>query len=119
VQKDLEQPAAPIIAESPRSRSSGSKIHSLREKHSPGIDSLSSLSKLESICTHSKRGESNFPLTDRQLNFLNGEEIAQMISQRGTDGPITERKLEHTMAPTSFRELLAGIAQNLHNITPR
>tara|TARA_B110000285_G_C15090598_1_gene598852 strand:- start:234 stop:365 length:132 start_codon:yes stop_codon:yes gene_type:complete len=43
-----------------------------------------------------------------------------MLSQRGTaDGPITERKLEHTMAPTSFRELLAGIAQNLQNCTPR
>ena len=80
VQKDLEQPVQPIIAESPRSKSSeaASKINSL-EKLSPMCDSISSLSKLESLCTQSKR-DSAFPLTDRQLNFLNGEEIAQMLS---------------------------------------
>ena len=51
-----------------------------KEKLSPICDSIESLSKLESLCTHSRKGESNFPLTDRQLNFLNGEEIAQMLS---------------------------------------
>ena len=64
VQMDLEQHVQPVIAESPRSKSSGSKRNS-KEKLSPYGDSISSLSKLESLCTHSKKGESTFPLTDR------------------------------------------------------
>lgn len=91
------------------------------------IESVSSLSKLESYRGggHSRQGSMNIPLTERRIfNLANLSSTANINAGRASDAafnaPISDRNLEHSLAPASFRELLAGIAENMNHMeTPR
>ena len=87
------------------------------------IESVSSLSKLESYRGggHSRQGSMNVPLTERRIfNLANLSSNAGRVSDAAFNAPISDRNLEHSLAPASFRELLAGIAQNMNHMeTPR
>lgn len=87
------------------------------------IESVSSLSKLESYRGggHSRQGSMNMPLTERRIfNLANLSSNVGRVSETALQAPISDRNLEHSLAPASFRELLAGIAQNMNHMeTPR
>lgn len=113
----------PAITDRPSEMSSkkGDNIDSHRR-----IESVSSLSKLESYRGggHSRQGSMNVPLTERRIfNLANLSSNAGRVSDTALpcfNAPISDRNLEHSLAPASFRELLAGIAQNMtHMETPR
>jgi len=93
-----------------------SETNSSSKKQHSRIESVSSLSKLESFrgtATHS-RHDSRIPvLTGRKKNK------ASVASDTAFNAPISDRRLDSSLAPASFRELLAGIAENLRDDTPR
>ena len=77
------------------------------------IDSVSSLSKLESFRGAHSRHDSLVQLPNRRYK------ISNVTSDTPFNAPISERRIDNSLAPASFRELLAGIAVNLKDDTPR
>jgi hypothetical protein len=71
---------------------------------------VSSLSKLESF-----RGAHS-----RHDSMVHGHKNkVSNVSENVFNAPISDRNLDTSLAPASFRELLAGIAENLRDDTPR